>query len=42
VIFSPHPTFGNDAIDADDATEVGVGIDGPGPLTGFEGTGAAH
>jgi hypothetical protein len=41
-IFSPHPTFGDDAIDADDTSEIGVGIDGPGPLTGFEGTGAEH
>lgn len=38
-IFSPHPTFGADAIDVNDATEVGVGIDGPGPLTGTQGTG---
>ena len=37
-IFSPHPTFGADAIDADDGTEVGVGIDGPGPLVNAEGT----
>jgi len=37
-IFSPHPTFGADAIDVNDATQVGVGIDGPGPLTGSEGT----
>ena len=37
-IFSPHPTDGDDAIDIDDDTEVGVGIDGPGPLTGNEGT----
>ncbi len=27
-----------DAIDVDDATEIGVGIDGGGPLTGSEGT----
>lgn len=40
-IFSPHPTFGagGDAMDLDDDTEIGVGIDGPGPLTGSEGTG---
>jgi len=35
-IFSPHPTFGADAIDLDDDAEVGVGIDGPGPLVGSE------
>ena len=37
-IFSPHPSIGADAIDVDDATEIGVGIDGGGPLTGSEGT----
>jgi len=37
-IFSPHPKFGDDAIDVDDSTAVGVGIDGPGPLVGAQGT----
>lgn len=37
-IFSPHPSFGADAIDIDDTTQVGVGIDGPGPLVGNENT----
>ncbi len=37
-IFSPHPKTGADAINADDQTEVGVGIDGPGPLVGSQNT----
>ena len=37
-IFSPHPKFGDDAIDVDDATEVGIGIDGPGRLINAEGS----
>ncbi len=41
-IFSPHPTSGADAIDIDDDAEIGVGIDGPGPLIGSEGTSLDH
>jgi len=39
-IFSPHPTFGagGAAMDLDDDAEIGVGIDGPGPLVGSENT----